>query len=140
YGGGYVLLGGAAHGFYEGTDDFRVELVCSAAFEFGEGFFGVASFLVGALGGDGVVGIGDGDDARAQGDLVAGEAIGIAGAIVKFVMVANHFADAVHGGEGLENFRAEFGVGFHGGPLGGVERAGFIENGFGDADFADVVQ
>ena len=29
---------------------------------------------------------------------------------------------------------------FHGGPFGGVERAGLIQNGFGDADFADVVQ
>ena len=55
-------------------------------------------------------------------------------------MVANHFADAVHGGERLEDFRAQLGVGLHGGPFGGVERAGLIQNGFGDADFADVVQ
>ena len=100
------MLGGAAHGFYEAANDFRVELVGGAAFQFGEGFFGVARFFVGAFGRDGVVGIGDGDDARAEGNLVGGEAIGIAGAIVKFVMVANHFADAIHGGEGLQNFRA----------------------------------
>ena len=31
-------------------------------------------------------------------------------------------------------------MGLHRFPLGGVERAGLIENGFGDAHFADVVQ
>ena len=66
-----MLLGGAAHGFDEAADDFWIELVCGAAFEFGESFFGVARFLVGALGRDGVVGVGDGDDARAEGNLIA---------------------------------------------------------------------
>src|SRR5580658_1314804 len=134
------MLGGAAHGFYEAADYFWIELVGGAAFQFGEGFLGIASFFVGALGSDGVVGVGDGDDARAKGNLIGGEAVGIAGAIVKFVMVANHFADAIHGGERLENFRAELGVGFHGGPFGGVERAGLVQDDFRDADFADVVQ
>ena len=66
YGGGYVMLGGAAHGFYEAANDFGVELVGGAAFQFGKGFFRVARFFVGAFGRDGVVGIGDGDDARAR--------------------------------------------------------------------------
>ena len=41
---------------------------------------------------------------------------------------------------GSKNFRAQLGVGFHRGPFVGVERAGFIQNNFRDADFADVVQ
>src|SRR5580658_4752907 len=134
------MLGGAAHGFYEAADYFWIELVGGAAFQFGEGFLGIASFFVGTLGSDGVVGVGDGDDAGAEGNLIGGEAVGIAGAIVKFVMVANHFTDSMHGGERLKNFCAELGVGFHGDPFGGVEWAGLIQNGFGNADFADVVQ
>jgi len=51
-------------------------LRAGAALEFGESFFGGAAFLVAAVAGDGVVGVGDGDDARANGDVFAGEALG----------------------------------------------------------------
>ena len=51
------------------------------------------AFLVGAVAGDGVVGVGNRDDARAQRNLFAGQGVRVAGTIEIFVMVQNHFAD-----------------------------------------------
>jgi hypothetical protein len=42
--------------------------------------------LVGAVGGDGIEGIGNGDDSRHQRNLVGCEAVGVAGAVEAFVV------------------------------------------------------
>jgi len=44
-----------------------------AALQFGQSFGGGARFLVGAVAGDGVVGVGHGDDSRAKRNFFAGQ-------------------------------------------------------------------
>src|ERR1700676_3388329 len=55
-------------------------------------------------------------------------------------MVMTHFADAGERNERLEKFSAEGNMRFHGVPLFEVERAALVENDFGDANLADVVE
>ena len=52
----------------------------------------------------------------------------------------DHFANAGQRHERVENLRSKGYVRLHGLPLFGIERAIFVENVFGDADFADVVK
>src|ERR1700733_239824 len=87
---------GAAHGVHEDAYDFWIELIGGATLELGEGVFWRARFLVGALGGDRVVGVRNGDHARSVGNLFALKAQWITGSVVELVMVTNHFADAAH--------------------------------------------
>src|SRR5207249_3391174 len=105
----------------EGLDELGIELGTGAALKFREGLIGGAAFFVAAVAGDGVVGIGDGDDAGAEGNAFASEGFGVAGAIEKFVMVQNHFADAGEWNERLEKFSAEGDVSLHGVPFFEVE-------------------
>ena len=133
-------VGELAHGADEGCDQLRIELGAGAAFEFGEGLLGGAAFFVAAVAGDGVVGIGDGDDARAERDAFGGERFRVTGAVEKFMVVQNHFADASERNERLQKFSAEGDVGLHGVPLFEIERAALVENNFRDANLADVVE
>src|SRR5208337_5090612 len=80
-------VGKETHGADKGFDEARIELRAGATFEFGESFLGGAAFLVAAVAGDSVVGVGDGDDAGTNGDVLAGEGVGIAGTIEEFVVV-----------------------------------------------------
>ena len=66
-------------------------------------------------------------------------ALGIAGAVEEFVVMQDHFPNARERHEGFENFCAEKDVGLHGVPFFGIKRAALVEDGFGNADFADVV-
>ena len=61
-----------AHGTDEGLDEVSIELGIGAAFQFTEGLFGGATLFIAAITGNGVVGIGDGDDTGAERNLVAG--------------------------------------------------------------------
>jgi len=74
-------VGELAQGAHEDFDNFGVELGVGTALELGEGFGGEAALLVSAVTGDGVVGVGDGDNARAERDLFADKTVGVAGAI-----------------------------------------------------------
>ena len=124
----------------EQAHELGVELRAGAAFEFGHGFLSGAALLVCAVGRDRVVGVGDGHDARTERYLVAVHAVGIAGAIEIFVVMADDPADARDGAQRLQNFRAEGYVLFHRLPLFGIQRAVLIQNIFRDADLADVVK
>ncbi len=77
---------------------------------------------------------------RANGDVFARESVGIAGTIEEFVVVQNHKADARELRERLEEPCGERHVGLHGVPFFGIERAVLVEDVFGDADFADIVE
>ena len=72
-----------------------------------------SSFLVGAIGSDGVVGVGDGDDARAERNILSGAAFGIAGAIEHFVVMQHHVADVGQRVQRLEKPIAEAHVLLH---------------------------
>ncbi len=101
----------------EGVDQGRVE-VASPAFEddrFGD-FVGEGG-LVDALAGEGVIDVGDGDDATAEGDREAGDLIGITCPVVALVMrggyVAGHLKEVgsrMFPQGGIEGFRSELGV------------------------------
>ena len=102
--------------------------------------FGSASLLVAAVAGDGVVGIGDGDDARAEGNTFVGKRLGITGAIEKFVVVQDHKANARERCERLEKFSPEIYVRLHGFPFFGIQRAALIQYVLRDADLSDIVK
>ncbi len=66
----------SCRGVHEETHEIGIELRTGAALELGQSRGGGARLLVGALGGDGVEGIGDGDDARAERNVLAAQAVG----------------------------------------------------------------
>src|SRR3712207_8075825 len=59
----------------------------------------VAPALVGTVAGDGVDGIGDGDDSRLEGDLGGPEVVGVAAAVPALVVVAHGVGDAARSEE-----------------------------------------
>ncbi len=103
--------------------------------------------FVDALGGEGVVDIGEGDDSRFERDLLAGDAVGIAAAVPSLVMSerdsGGHFDHGVVAElalDGDECFAADLGVFLHDSALFRIELSGLEENAVGDSDLADVVQ
>ena len=97
--------------------------------------------LVGTFRRQGIVGIGDGDDAGRQRDLLAREAVRIAVAVVFFMVVEGD--DGAHlqvfGRAVLEDLIADAAMGLHDLHFIGGEPAGFEQDLVGDADLADVV-
>ncbi len=95
---------------------------------------------VGTVAGERIPGVGDGDNARAERDVFTGDAVGVAVAIPALVVIPDDGELAVAGPDGAENLFADQTVTldffelFHG------EGAVFAEDGFADADFADVVE
>src|SRR5229473_1649447 len=110
---------GADEKFHEGSVKLRIR----AALQLGERVRGIASFFVRAVAGDGVVGVGDRDDASPQWNFLARHRVWIARAVEEFVVVQHHFADARERPKGIEDFRAKRHVRFHGLPLFRIERA-----------------
>src|SRR5437016_8934480 len=82
------------YGTHEDFDDRSVELGVAAALQFGEGVGSAARFFVSAVAGDRVVGVGNGDDARTDRDVLAGERLRITRAVVKLVVMQDHFPNA----------------------------------------------
>src|SRR5712692_300903 len=107
----------------EDLHQLRVELGAAAALQFGKCLFGPAGLLVGAVGSNRVVGVRDGEDARAQRDVAAGEAIGAARRVEEFVVVLHHLPDLSDAEERVEDLGAKVHVGLHRLPFVGVERA-----------------
>ena len=77
----------------ECVDDCRVELGSGVAFEFGERVGLGSGVLVAALGGHGVKGVADSNDARAERNIRAGEPVGISVAVPAFVAGADEDGD-----------------------------------------------
>src|SRR5690242_15940556 len=74
--------------FDQGGDDGGVELGSGAALELEDRVVGTSWRVVGPVGGHRGVRVGGGHDARVERDLIAGEPVGVAGAVVAFVVVA----------------------------------------------------
>ncbi len=146
----FDLAGGLDEGFFEcdeGVHDGGVEVFAGAFDDDGAGDVVGERVFVDAFAGEGVVDVGEGDDAAAEGDGVGGEACGIAGAVPAFVVgggdVVGHLEEAGAGvlkEGGFEGLCAERRVGLHDGVLAVAEAAGFEEDAVGDGDFADVVE
>ncbi len=87
-----------------------------------------------------VVGVADGDDPRAERDLLAGERVGVARAVPALVAGADHRRDRREARRGGDDALADQRVAAHELPLVVVERPGLGEDLVGDRDLADVVE
>ena len=85
------------------------------------------------------VGVGEGDDARPEGNLFALGAIGIASAIETLVVVFDGLAHQGAVRKDGDDFGADAGVHADEKKFIVGERAGLVENALGDEYFADVV-
>ena len=95
---------------------------------------------VAAVAGHRVPGVAGEDDARAERDGLAGQAVGVAAAVPALVAGAH---DAPHGAQRLgraDDALADDRVLADEAPLGLVERAGLVQDRVRDGDLADVVQ
>ncbi len=140
-GNGTVVFG-MLHEFDPGVDDgwvvFGGGFVLKDLERLGEGF---GAGFERPVGGHGVEGIHDGADAADEVHLFAIEGAGIAGGVHAFMMLEgdaeDEFGDVLVLGEMID---AELGMLAEEGPVIVGEGAAFVEDFFGDEDFADVVQ
>lgn len=95
---------------------------------------------VGAFGGERVVDIRDGKDAGGLIETRAVVAAEITFAIQTFMVGGGDFTERVEAGNAAEDFVGIVGVLLDDFPFGGVQFAGFFEDGVGDAELADVVE
>ena len=107
--------------------------------DFARDVFGEA-VAIEAVGGHGVVSVGDMDDAGVEGDVVSGEAVGVAGAVVIFVMETDDGEIVDEDAGAFEDANADGGVGFDDGALDIGEAAVFEQDPVGNADLADVME
>ena len=70
----------------EGVDDAGIELVSALVCDLLDRFGARPGGFVGPFLGECVVDVGDGDDASGEGDLLALDAVGIAGSVLAFVV------------------------------------------------------
>ena len=124
----------------EDGDEGGVELGAGAPAYFGQGDLARHGRAVGASGAHGVEGVGQRQDARDEGDVLAGEFCGVAGAVPAFVVMEDALEDEGNGGNTSEDSVADLGMPADLGVLIGVEAAGLAEDVFGDADLADIVE
>ena len=94
------------------------------------------SHLIGTVGGDGVKGVGDGDDAHHQWHLIALDAVGITAAVQGLVMPADarqHFVELLHLAHDLVSHHR---VALHDFKLFVGQYAGLFQHAVIDADFS----
>ena len=123
----------------ERVDHLGVELAAAAALELRQALRVGERGLVGAAARHGVVGVDHGHGAGQGRDGVAGEAVGVAVAVVALVVVP-HGEHEVLGEERADDVGAHHRVLAHLLPLLLVQAAGLEEHPVGDADLADVVE
>jgi len=121
-------------------DDFGIELRVGAAANFLAGVGHGESFAIRTVADHGVERIGDREDSRAEGDLLAFEAAWVASAVVKFLVSENDFCGITEKRDADEHVVADFAVLAHGLLFVVSERARFAQNAVGDCHFADVVE
>src|SRR6185312_15858611 len=124
----------------EDLDDFGVELVTAATGDLKAGLGEVTSLAVGAIGSNGVEGIGDGEDARAERNLLSAKTARVAGAVVGFLMRVDDLGRLTQERDFAHHLIAAHAVLAHDGALVWSELAGLEQNTVGDGDLADVVQ
>ncbi len=104
-----------------------------------DGLGGQAS-AVGAGARHGVEAVGDGQDPGGQRDRLAGQAAGVAGAVVVLVVVGHAGQEVVELLEVLEDVHADLDVRLDRPVFLGRQRLGLLEHHVVDADLADVVE
>src|SRR5205807_8885850 len=99
-----------------------------------------AGAVVGPVGGDGVVDVGELEDLRRHGELRAEQAVGIARAVQPLVVPADDGQEVPQALERLADALADERVLVHHDPLFFGQPAGLVDDLGGDPDLADVVQ
>src|SRR5215813_5282437 len=100
-------IGLLPHGLNKDFNDFLVKLRVGAALELRKGVSSGAAFFVSTIARDGVVGVCDGHDARAQRNLLADKRVRVARPVEEFMMMQNHFANAGKRRQRFQNFCTE---------------------------------
>ncbi len=96
--------------------------------------------MVGTIGGDGVEGVGDGDDAGHHRNLIAGEAVGVACAVHALVVQLDAGEHVFQLRDGAHDVGALGGMLLHQVEFFVGELAGLFQDAIVHADFADVMQ
>jgi hypothetical protein len=96
--------------------------------------------FVGAGGAEGVIDIDNLEDSGENWNLRSGQAVGIAGAVGMFVMMADDGQNQAQRTQRAADVFAGDGMEFHDHPFGGGEVAAFFQNLVGHGDFAEVVE
>jgi len=127
---------------HDDFDDEGIELGTGAAAELALDVLDGECAAVRPIGEHGVDGIGDHDDAGGERDVGPGEAVGVSGSVVEFVVVSDAADDlVVEGAEGFEERGAGGGVGLDAEAFGRGEGVGFPDDaGEVGVDLADVVE
>ena len=124
----------------ERVDDGGVELGAGTVMELCDGVHERHRQLVRAVARHRVVCVDDGDDARADRDLVAPEPVGVAAAVHPFVGRSDDRCDALECWCGGDDSFADLAVALHVAAFPGVERSGLVEDRVGDRCLPDVVE
>src|SRR3990172_949351 len=125
---------------YESVHDPAIKLLAGAAVQLLERLLQGDDALVGAVGGHRVEGVADEDDARAERDLVAGEAVGVAAAVVVLVVVGDYRRGGRQVGEAAGDPGAHLRVPLDHRPLVLAEAAGLLQDVVRHGELADVVE
>jgi hypothetical protein len=132
--------GTAAHLFHEDPHDLRVELSSRAALELGARLVERHPLAVRALGGHGTEGVGHGDDARLERDVLAGQPVGVAVAVPALVVVEDRGRDRSQRTDLVDQPVADPRVQLHHAELLVGELRRLQEDALADADLADVME
>src|ERR1700689_3467563 len=125
----------------EHLDQLRVELRAGAATQLRQGILDGHRVLVGAIVEHRAKGVADRDDAGAERDLLAGQAVRVTLAVPALVAGAHERADPCQRRAGRgDDLLAHHGVLLHERPLAFAERAGSSDDLVGNAELADIVQ
>ena len=124
----------------ECRDDCGVETEAGELLESFERVVVAKRWLVAPAGSDGGVGVGGGDDARFEWNSVDAEAVGVAGAVVAFVVVADAWGGVGEGRDAGDDRGADFGVAAEDLLFVVAKVRGTCEDVVGYRQFADVVE
>src|SRR3954462_1898904 len=142
---GEPLVGAVRHRSFElqpeeDVDHVRIELRARAFAQATAGFLAAQPLAVGPVGGHRVERVADQDDPRLVRDLLAGLAVGVAGAVPALVAAPDDGANLGEPLDRLEDPLAELGVHLDDRALLGRERARLEQDAGRDPDLADVVE
>ena len=128
------------HHRHEGADDARIEGAAGLVLQRGHRHRFGHGAAVRAIAGQGVVVVDDADDARAERDVLAGQAVGIAGAVPALVVRADQRHDRIRERHVRDDLGADARMRLDAGELLGGERPRLREDVLGHGQLADVVQ
>src|SRR6266568_1995179 len=124
----------------EGLGGAWIELDAGVAGDLRPRLLDRLALAIGAVAGDGVERVRDGEDPRAERDLLAGEPARITRSVPALLVGQHDLGWDLEERDGLQDRVTGRGVLAHLLPLGGEELAGLEQDGVRDADLPDVVQ